>query len=159
LDNKFNNLENKIPRRGFLHSIYRWILALFILPAGYAVYKLFERPKFIPHSKRNVHYDSNKYRKELPLQNLPENSSLYTEIDDEKILIIRKNGNDILAYSAVCTHKNCTVNFRRDMKDIFCDCHESSFNLDGVPINGPATEPLPKYKAGIENGKIIVTFS
>ncbi len=160
----FNNLnkntvnsENNISRRSFIRKLYLWII-VFLIPSIYAVYKLFERPKFIPHSKRNISYDTNIFRKEIPVQNLPENSSIYTVIDGEKILLIRRNSEDILAFSAVCTHKNCTVNFRKDNMDIYCDCHESSFNLSGIPVNGPAREPLPNYRARIENGKIIVTF-
>jgi nitrite reductase/ring-hydroxylating ferredoxin subunit len=145
-------------RRGFLRSISRWSL-LFAVPAFYAIYKyLFPRPKFIPHSKRVGSFDATQFKKIIPLQDLPENSSIFTDIDDEQILLIRKNGENVSAYSAVCTHKNCKVDFRKETQDIFCECHESKFNLDGIPLNGPATEPLPKYKVRLENGNIIVSF-
>ncbi len=157
MDKNTVNSDNNITRRSFIHKIYLWII-IFLIPSIYAVYKLFERPKFIPHSKRNKLYDPNIFRTEIALQNLSENSSIYTVIDGEKILLIRGIGEDILAFSAVCTHKNCTVNFRKENMDIYCDCHESSFNLYGIPVNGPARKPLPNYNARIENGKIIVTF-
>ena len=157
MDKKEHNTEQKITRKSFIRRIYIWIL-LFLAPSSYGVYKLFERPKFIPHSKRNTYYDPNLVYAEVPLSKLKENSSAYTILDGEKILLIRRNNSEILAYSAVCTHKNCTVQYRKEVSDIFCDCHESSFNLNGTPVNGPAREPLPNYHARIEGDKVIVTF-
>lgn len=158
MDKKEHNIEKKITRKSFIHRIYIWIL-IFLAPSSYGVYKLFERPKFIPHSKRNSYYDPNLVYAEVPLSKLKENSSAFIVLDGEKILLIRRNSSDILAYSAICTHKNCTVQYRKDASDIFCDCHESSFNLNGQPVNGPARESLPNYRARIEGDKIIVTFS
>lgn len=156
MDNR--SIETNITRRSFFKKIYVWIL-LFLAPTSYGVYKLFERPKFIPHNKRNTYYDPNLVYIEFPVNKLKENSSAYTILDGEKILLIRQNSTEILAYSAICTHKNCTVGYRKDKQDIFCDCHESSFNLDGNPVNGPARDPLPRYKTKVENDKIIITFS
>ena len=116
-------------------------------------------PNLFPTANGISSYDPRLFRAEVPLENLPVNSSHYIIIDGEKILLIRKNSDDIMAFSAICTHKNCTVGYRKENKDIFCDCHESSFNLEGIPVNGPAREPLPQYNARIENGKVIVTFS
>jgi Rieske Fe-S protein len=51
------------------------------------------------------------------------------------------------ALSAVCTHLQCTVEFRPANKDIFCNCHNGVYDLNGRNIAGPPPRPLEVYRA------------
>ena len=42
---------------------------------------------------------------------------------------------EIMAFSSVCPHLGCSVNYRRSEGDFFCPCHTSSFDLDGKKTN------------------------
>jgi menaquinol-cytochrome c reductase iron-sulfur subunit len=41
----------------------------------------------------------------------------------------------IIAFSSVCPHLGCSVNYRRGEGDFFCPCHTSAFSLDGTKKN------------------------
>lgn len=53
---------------------------------------------------------------------------------------------DIVAYSTLCTHMGCPVNYDAATRAFRCPCHYSSFDaeLSGQMICGQATEDLPQ---------------
>ncbi|MFN9719799.1 MAG: ubiquinol-cytochrome c reductase iron-sulfur subunit [Planctomycetota bacterium] len=49
---------------------------------------------------------------------------------------LRKVGDGpILAFSSICPHLGCSVNYRQAEGDFFCPCHTSAFALDGKKTN------------------------
>ena len=50
----------------------------------------------------------------------------------------------IVAYSQVCTHLSCAVVYDKSEGGLFCPCHHGVFNLQGQPVAGPPTRPLPR---------------
>ncbi len=64
-------------------------------------------------------------------------------------LIIRTPEGDVRAFNAVCTHLQCTVEFRPVKLDIFCNCHNGIYNLNGRNISGPPPRPLEEYKVAL----------
>ncbi len=61
------------------------------------------------------------------------------------LLIVTPEG-DIHAFNAICTHTDCTVAFRQEKGDIFCNCHNGLYSLDGRNVSGPPPRPLESYK-------------
>jgi cytochrome b6-f complex iron-sulfur subunit len=57
----------------------------------------------------------------------------------------RLQADDIRAFNAVCTHVDCTVTYRPSEGDIFCNCHDGVYDLDGRNVSGPPPRPLEKY--------------
>lgn len=53
---------------------------------------------------------------------------------------------DIVAYSTLCTHMGCPVNYDAQSKTFKCPCHFSIFDPEraGQMVCGQATENLPK---------------
>lgn len=58
------------------------------------------------------------------------------------ILIVKKNGRHT-ALSSLCTHQGCHV--RPSGGLLSCPCHDSSFDLDGKVLRGPAPSGLRKF--------------
>jgi cytochrome b6-f complex iron-sulfur subunit len=58
------------------------------------------------------------------------------------------------ALNAVCTHLQCTVEYRQASGDIFCNCHNGVYDLNGRNIAGPPPRPLEVYQAVKGSGKI-----
>jgi Rieske Fe-S protein len=56
---------------------------------------------------------------------------------------------DLRAFNAICTHTDCTVEFRPQQGDIFCYCHNGRYNLDGKNVSGPPPRPLEPYKVAV----------
>ncbi len=61
-------------------------------------------------------------------------------------LVIRTRDGQIKAFNAVCTHVQCTVEFRETLGDIFCNCHNGLYDLNGHNVSGPPPRPLEVYK-------------
>jgi nitrite reductase/ring-hydroxylating ferredoxin subunit len=57
------------------------------------------------------------------------------------------------AVNAVCTHLQCTVEYRPVQNDIFCNCHNGVYDLNGRNVAGPPPRPLEVYKAVKGGGK------
>ncbi|MDZ4339091.1 MAG: Rieske 2Fe-2S domain-containing protein, partial [candidate division NC10 bacterium] len=51
-------------------------------------------------------------------------------------ILIRTPAGELRAFSAVCTHLNCTVQYRSDLSHIWCACHNGHFDLKGQNIAG-----------------------
>ena len=56
--------------------------------------------------------------------------------------------NDIVAYSAMCTHMGCPVAYDGDSRVFKCGCHFSMFDPEngGQMVCGQATENLPRIR-------------
>lgn len=65
----------------------------------------------------------------------------------------------IVAYSALCQHMGCPLNFRVDSKEFVCGCHASRFDVKrgGMAVEGPATRGLPRIALKIEDGVVYAT--
>jgi len=66
-----------------------------------------------------------------------------------------KNGN-FKAFSATCTHLDCTVQFKNDTQQIWCACHNGLYDLEGRNISGPPPRPLTKYGVRTIRGNVVV---
>jgi Rieske Fe-S protein len=73
------------------------------------------------------------------------------------MLVVRQDATTVSAYTATCTHQQCTINGFSG--NVFrCPCHGSQFNAStGAVVNGPATQPLRRFTASINNGVVSIT--
>jgi thiosulfate dehydrogenase [quinone] large subunit len=64
----------------------------------------------------------------------------------------------VFAYSAICTHEGCTVNYSAASKTLKCPCHQAEFdpNKSGQVVNGPAKTPLGKVKVAIQGAWVVL---
>jgi len=71
-------------------------------------------------------------------------------------VLVHLEGGDFVAYSAVCTHQQCTVAFQEQSGQIACPCHGSVFDpADGAAVvNGPAQTPLPGIPVEVRDGEV-----
>ncbi|WP_168191365.1 MULTISPECIES: FAD-dependent oxidoreductase [Antarcticibacterium] len=66
--------------------------------------------------------------------------------DNKKVAVHRTTSGELKAFSAVCTHMGCVVNWNNAEKSWDCPCHGTRFDMDGEVLEGPAFEPLPRIK-------------
>jgi cytochrome b6-f complex iron-sulfur subunit len=159
-DNSINKISSPdtISRRGFITSALGLWGTVLSLPFLYAFIKYLSPQKTRFRSLTEKLSHESEFQK-IPLEKLPENSSIYTKIEDEPVIIVRGESDKIIALSAICTHLDCLVGYRKSENDIFCNCHSSSFNIEGMPKEGPAKLPLQKYKTEVKDGMIIISNS
>jgi Rieske Fe-S protein len=72
-------------------------------------------------------------------------------------LLIRTASGELRAFNAICTHLNCTVQYRDDLQHIWCACHNGHYDLNGNNISGPPPRPLEQYTVNIKGDDVIVT--
>lgn len=95
-------------------------------------------------------------------------ANLDSEIDavgDSKVagtnIVIREaTGNDsasFKAFSLICTHQGCTVNYDNSGNVFNCPCHGSKYDGNGNVLNGPATKALNKLKVTITGNELTVS--
>jgi Rieske Fe-S protein len=69
-------------------------------------------------------------------------------------VLVHLESGDFVAYSAVCTHRQCTVGYSEG--NLSCPCHGSVFDptSGGAVVNGPATQPLPEIPVEVRDGEV-----
>ena len=72
-------------------------------------------------------------------------------------ILVRTPGGELRAFSAVCTHLECTVQYREDLQHIWCACHNGHFDLMGRAIAGPPPSPLEEYTVNVRENEIVVS--
>ncbi len=72
-------------------------------------------------------------------------------------ILIRQADGSYRAFNAVCTHLNCTVQYRARERDIWCACHNGVYNLQGGNVSGPPPRPLEQYEVHVRGQEVVVT--
>jgi Rieske Fe-S protein len=71
-------------------------------------------------------------------------------------LLIRRSDGSYRAFTAVCTHLGCTVQFRSAQNVIWCACHNGEYDLEGRNVSGPPPRPLEAYDVHEAGNEIVV---
>jgi Rieske Fe-S protein len=75
-------------------------------------------------------------------------------VSNPPVVLVRGAGDEVHAFSAVCTHQGCTVD-KVARGRIECPCHGSTFDAQtGAVTGGPAPRPLPAVPVTVQNGQV-----
>jgi len=72
-------------------------------------------------------------------------------------ILIRTPSGELKAFSATCTHLDCIVQYRPDMKMVWCACHNGQYNLSGQNVGGPPPRPLDEFVVNTRGDEIVVS--
>ena len=73
-------------------------------------------------------------------------------------ILVRTASGEWRAFSAVCTHLQCTVQYRADLELIWCACHNGRFDLSGKNIAGPPPRPLDQFEVAVRGEDVVVSL-
>ena len=71
-------------------------------------------------------------------------------------LLIQISPGEYRALSAVCTHLGCTVQYRSDLREVWCACHNGMYDINGRNISGPPPRPLEAFEVQVRGEEIFV---
>jgi Rieske Fe-S protein len=75
------------------------------------------------------------------------------------VLLIRNAKGEFKAFSATCTHLDCTVQYRSDFGLIWCACHNGKYDLNGRNVSGPPPRPLDIYEVTLQDDDVLIHTS
>jgi len=141
--------ELKSSRRSFLESLWSGGVVLWLLSILYPIWEYLKLPKITKAMQSNVTVGK--------VGEIAPNSGKVFPFDNKPAIVVRTPGGEFRAFTAVCTHLQCTVQYRSDMEHIWCACHNGHYDLEGRNIAGPPPRPLEPYKVIIKDDNVIVS--
>jgi cytochrome b6-f complex iron-sulfur subunit len=72
-------------------------------------------------------------------------------------LLVYTSDNQYRAMAATCTHLSCIVQYRGDLRQVWCACHNGMYDLSGRNISGPPPRPLEAYQVHVRGEEVVVS--
>ncbi len=146
------NDKPKIHRRRFLQVLVSIFGAIWSVLTLYPIYR-YLKPKKNPLEEAQVNSVT-----VGDASSLPTNSGKNFQFGSVPGLVIHAEDNQFHAFDAICTHMGCTVQYRPDLKLIWCACHGGEYDPEtGKNVAGPPPRPLTPFKVAIVQGKLVVS--
>lgn len=143
--------QKKITRREFLNYVLGGGFLAFLTSSVYPLLRYLTPPQGSETAVSSV--VAAKKGELLP------NSSKIFKFGDKPGLLVNTTRGELLAFTAVCTHLNCTVQYDPEAHLIWCPCHNGRFDLNGAVISGPPPRPLEKYVVNARGEDVVVSKS
>ncbi len=141
--------SGKITRRSFLNYLLGISVAGWAASVLYPVFEYFKIPRKKDDDPTSVVAAS--------FKSLKPNEGLIFKFGSKPGILILGADGQLRAFSAVCTHLDCTVKYRPDLQKIHCACHGGMYDLNGQNISGPPPRPLQPYKVMLKGDDVIVS--
>lgn len=91
------------------------------------------------------------------VQDLKPNSGKIVKFGNRPALLVRLSETEWRAFSAVCTHLNCTVQYQEQRRQIWCACHNGFYDLNGNVVSGPPPKPLEEYVVRVRGDEVVIS--
>lgn len=143
-------MEPGTSRRGFVNWLLGTSAGAFLVSVLYPVGRYLVPPKVGESAAASV---------TLPIKpdEVKPNTGQIFKFGNKPALLVRTASGELKAFSAVCTHLNCTVQFRPDLGHIWCACHNGHFDLNGQNVSGPPPRPLDAFVVNVRGTQIVVS--
>ena len=92
----------------------------------------------------------------IAVADVPVGGSASADNAGAPVVVAQPKAGQVVAFSAICTHKGCTVN--PDGAQLKCPCHGSVYDaFTGEVVSGPAPAPLPPVTVSVAKGEVVAT--
>jgi len=135
-------------KRDFLKYALGGTLAAWVVSVVYPLFAYLKPPKQAEVEVSNVKVALNTVKKE---------EGVIVRFGNKPVILIRTAGDELKAFSATCTHLDCTVQFRKDLNVIWCACHNGKYDLSGRNIAGPPPRPLAEFRVTKQGDEVIIS--
>lgn len=142
------SVSGGINRRSFGGIILGGGVTAFLAAALYPIIRFMTPPKTAEAPLNNV--------VAAKADELKPNSSVIFKFGNRPGILVRRPDGEFIAFSAMCTHLDCTVQYKPDEKHIWCACHNGRYDLNGNVISGPPPRPLESFSVFVRDGDVVV---
>jgi cytochrome b6-f complex iron-sulfur subunit len=142
-------METQEDRRDFLKYVLGGGLIAWLAAILYPIMSYLKPPK-----QAEVEVTSVKAGK---VGTVEKDSGTIVRFGNKPVILLRNAAGEFRAFSAVCTHLDCTVQYRKDMGLIWCACHNGRYDLNGRNVAGPPPRPLDEYRVVIQGDDILIS--
>ena len=87
------------------------------------------------------------------------NSGLLFKFGSKPALLVRTPEGELRAFNAVCTHLECTVQYKPDTSQIWCPCHNGLYDLGGNVVSGPPPRALARLTVNQRGDEVVVSLA
>lgn len=146
-DDRSHQFENG--KRDFLKYLLGGSLIAWVASILYPLFAYLKPPK-----QAEVEVSSVKVGK---LAQIEKDSGTIVRFGNKPVILVRTATGDLRAFSATCTHLDCTVQYRKDFGAIWCACHNGRYDLNGRNIAGPPPRPLDEYRVVLQGEEVLIS--
>ena len=136
-------------RRSFLDYLLGGAAMATLGAIVYPIFRFMSPPQVIESTENSV--------VAAKLNEMPINSGKIFKFGNKPGILVRTATGEFKAFSAVCTHLECIVQYRSETKQIWCACHNGQYNLSGKNIGGPPPRPLEEFKVNTRGDDVVVS--
>jgi Rieske Fe-S protein len=142
-------MVEKSGRRRFLNYLLGTSFGATLITIFYPIIRFITPPEIVEAAQNSVVAGK--------VGELAANSGKIFKFGNKPGLLVRTSSGEVKAFSAVCTHLDCIVQYKPESKQIWCACHNGQFNLSGQNVGGPPPRPLEQYTVNTRGDEIIVS--
>ena len=135
--------EQDRSRRGFLSWFLGTSFGALFATVAYPVFRFVSPPRIPEASTNQVEAGT------TADPDLLDRGFKIVRFGAEPVILIRLSDAEFRAFAATCTHLDCIVEYQKDKKRIWCNCHNGEYNLNGQQVAGPPPRPLDSYKVDL----------
>jgi Rieske Fe-S protein len=145
--------QPRLPRRALLDSILGFGFVSSAVAALYPVTRFLVPPAGGEPSTTSV--------VAAKAAQVPPNTGLVFPFGSKPAILVRTTEGEFRAFTAVCTHLECTVQYKAETSQIWCACHNGLYDLTGNVVSGPPPRGLESFAVALrgEPGKEDVVVS
>ena len=74
------------------------------------------------------------------------------------VWVVREEDETFTAYSVICPHLGCGIDWDKDSGRFICPCHDSYFDIKGEVLSGPSPRRMDTLETDIKEGKLFVRY-
>lgn len=145
-------LEPESSRRGFINWFLGTCVGAFLVAVLYPLSRYLVPPEVGESTAGTVTVS-------IKPSDVKPNTGQIFKFGSRPAILVRTPAGELKAFSAVCTHLNCTVQYRPDLSHIWCACHNGHYDLNGKNIQGPPPRPLDAFTVNPRGDQIVVSKS
>jgi cytochrome b6-f complex iron-sulfur subunit len=119
-------------KRRLLTALLGGVGAVLVVAGGWPVWR-FLSPRQAPGELDRV---------AIPLAEVPVGGAHFFNFRGRPAVLLQSAPGQFAAFSAVCTHLGCIVQWLPERGEFLCPCHAGRFAADGRVLGGPPPRPL-----------------